>query len=121
MIVNGKRAKKKKSSIGKSGDPRNPVWNEAFTFNFTQSNLQNAAIEVGSFAFKSSCDFEFLSLIEFSIFFNFEQIYLVTSGGEANAIGSVGLGPQESGLGRQHWQDMIHNARQPIALWHYLR
>lgn len=46
MIVNGKRAKKKKSSTGKAGDPRNPVWNEAFTFNFSQSNLQNAAFEV---------------------------------------------------------------------------
>lgn len=38
--------KKKKSSPGKSGDPTNPVWNEAFTFNFSQSNLQNAALEV---------------------------------------------------------------------------
>lgn len=46
LIVNGKRTKKKKSSPGKSGDPRNPVWNEAFTFNFSQSNLQNAAVEV---------------------------------------------------------------------------
>lgn len=46
LIVNGKRVKKKKSSLGKSGDPKNPVWNEAFTFNFSQSNLQNAALEV---------------------------------------------------------------------------
>lgn len=46
MIVNGKRVKKKKSSLGKSGDPKNPIWNEAFTFNFSQSNLQNAALEV---------------------------------------------------------------------------
>lgn len=51
----------------------------------------------------------------------FIQIYVVTSGGEANAIGSCGIGPQEHGLGRQHWQEMIHNARQPTALWHYLR
>lgn len=46
LIVNGKRTKKKKSGLGKSGDPKNPVWNEAFTFNFSQSNLQNAALEV---------------------------------------------------------------------------
>ncbi|XP_055302145.1 synaptotagmin-6 [Sitodiplosis mosellana] len=92
LIVNGKRMKKKKSSPGKS-DPSNPVWNEAFTFNFSQSNLQNAALE----------------------------IYVVSSGGESNAIGSCGIGPLEHGLGRQHWQDMIHNARQPIALWHFLR
>ena len=49
------------------------------------------------------------------------QIYVVSSGGESNAIGSCGIGPMEHGLGRQHWQDMIHNARQPIALWHFLR
>lgn len=46
LIVNGKRVKKKKSSLGKSGDASNPVWNEAFTFNFSQSNLHNAALEV---------------------------------------------------------------------------
>lgn len=46
LIVNGKRMKKKKSSLGKSGDPKNPIWNEAFTFNFSQSNLHNAALEV---------------------------------------------------------------------------
>lgn len=46
---------------------------------------------------------------------------MVSSGGEANAIGSVGIGPQEHGTGRQHWQDMIHAARKPTAMWHYLR
>lgn len=49
------------------------------------------------------------------------QIYVVSSKGESNAIGSCGIGPQEPGMGKQHWQDMIHNARQPIALWHHLR
>ncbi|XP_031635714.1 synaptotagmin-6 [Contarinia nasturtii] len=92
LIVNGKRVKKKKSSLGKSGNASNPVWNEAFTFNFSQSNLQNAALE----------------------------IYVVSSGGESNAL-SCGIGPLEHGIGRQHWHDMIHNARQPIALWHFLR
>lgn len=42
--------KKKKSSPGKSGDPSNPIWNEAFTFNLSQSNLQNAALEVLKFS-----------------------------------------------------------------------
>lgn len=50
LIVNGKRMKKKKSSPGKSGDPSNPIWNEAFTFNLSQSNLQNAALEVLKFS-----------------------------------------------------------------------
>lgn len=117
MIVNGKRAKKKKSSPGKSGDPRNPVWNEAFTFNFTQSNLHNAAFEVIANHFNIE-----LNLLNkmFYIFFLL-QIYVVSSGGESNAIGTCGIGPQEPGIGKQHWQDMIHNARQPTALWHHLK
>lgn len=45
LIVNGKRVKKKKTSVRKCNDS-NPTWNEAFTFNLSQSNLQNAAIEV---------------------------------------------------------------------------
>lgn len=49
-----------------------------------------------------------------------EQIYVVTSGGESNAI-SCGIGPQETGVGKQHWLDIIHNARKPSAMWHYLR
>ncbi|XP_055905905.1 synaptotagmin-7 isoform X1 [Eupeodes corollae] len=93
LIQNGKRVKKKKTSNGKSDDPSNPIWNEAFTFNLPSSGMQSAALE----------------------------IYVVTTGGEANAIGSCGIGPQENGPGRQHWHDMIHNARKPTAMWHYLR
>lgn len=46
LIQNGKRIKKKKTSITKSDDPTNPIWNEAFTFNLQSNYLQNAAIEV---------------------------------------------------------------------------
>lgn len=120
MIVNGKRAKKKKSTLGKSNDPCNPVWNEAFTFNFTQSNLQNASFEVcfPPNRLNSHSHWFQLKKIFVAVFF---QIYVVSSRGESNAIGSCGIGPQEPGMGKQHWQDMIHNARQPIALWHHLR
>lgn len=116
MIVNGKRAKKKKSTLGKSNDPCNPVWNEAFTFNFTQSNLHNASFEVCF-----PLDHALRSVSNHLFFFSLFQIYVVSSRGESNAIGSCGIGPQEPGMGKQHWQDMIHNARQPIALWHHLR
>lgn len=46
LIQNGKRIKKKKTSITKSDDPTNPIWNEAFTFNLQSNYLHNAAIEV---------------------------------------------------------------------------
>lgn len=48
-------------------------------------------------------------------------MYVVSTGGEANAVGSCGIGPQENGPGRQHWQDMIRNARKPMAMWHFIR
>ncbi|XP_017841905.1 synaptotagmin-7 isoform X1 [Drosophila busckii] len=94
LIQNGKRIKKKKTSITKSDDPTNPVWNEAFTFNLQSNYLHNAAIE----------------------------IYVVGAGSsEATEIGCCGLGPQENGTGCQHWHDMINNARKPTAMWHYIR
>ncbi|XP_023178098.2 synaptotagmin-5 isoform X2 [Drosophila hydei] len=93
MIQNGKRIKKKKTSITKSDDLSNPIWNEAFTFNLQSNYLHNAAIE----------------------------IYVVGAGSEATEIGCFGLGPQESGTGCQHWHDMINNARKPTAMWHYIR
>lgn len=120
MIVNGKRVKKKKSTLGKSNDPCNPVWNEAFTFNFTQSNLQNASFEV-SVPVSKPLAIGPIRLFCQSIHLLLFQIYVVSSRGESNAIGSCGIGPQEPGMGKQHWQDMIHNARQPTALWHRLR
>ncbi|SPP76024.1 double C2-like domain-containing protein alpha isoform X2 [Drosophila guanche] len=93
LIQNGKRIKKKKTSITKSDDPTNPIWNEAFTFNLQSNYLHSAAIE----------------------------IYVVGTGSEAAEIGCCGLGPQESGTGCQHWHDMINNARKPTAMWHYIR
>uniref|UniRef100_T1GH69 C2 domain-containing protein n=1 Tax=Megaselia scalaris TaxID=36166 RepID=T1GH69_MEGSC len=92
LIQNGKRVKKKKTSSGKSNDPTNPIWNEQFVFNLPSSAVPGASLE----------------------------IYLVTTGGEANAIGSCGIGPHEQGTGRQHWYDMIH-ARKTTAMWHQLR
>lgn len=46
---------------------------------------------------------------------------MVSSSGESKDLGSCGIGPLEHGHGRQHWQDMIHNARKPTAMWHYLK
>ncbi|BFF96515.1 synaptotagmin-3 [Drosophila madeirensis] len=93
LIQNGKRIKKKKTTITKSDDPTNPIWNEAFTFNLQSNYLHSAAIE----------------------------IYVVGAGSETAEIGCCGLGPQESGTGCQHWHDMINNARKPTAMWHYIR
>ncbi|XP_063695465.1 synaptotagmin-6 [Culicoides brevitarsis] len=93
LIINGKRQKKKKTPLATSNDPTNFVWNEAFVFNLHSNVVPNAGLE----------------------------IYVIGEGGEANAIGSCYIGLQEPGLGRQHWQEMQHNARKSTAMWHCLR
>lgn len=115
LIVNGKRVKKKKTSLGTSSDPENPVWNEPFTFNVPQAQISSAALEVSH-----AMHLWLISLSHFLL--RSFQMYVVASGGEANAIGSCGIGPQEtSQAGRQHWADMIHNPRKPTAMWHVVR
>lgn len=44
-------------------------------------------------------------------------------GGKSAQLGCVSLGPDEnpSSPERQHWQDMAHNVRKSIAMWHYLQ
>lgn len=66
LIQNGKRVKKRKTSISKSEDPANPTWNEPFTFNLQSSYLHNAAIEV---------NFKLFSFLEMYIY-NVEQTEL---------------------------------------------
>lgn len=119
LIVNGKRVKKKKTSVRKINDTVEPTWNEAFTFNLSQSNMPNAAIEVGSARPKIFLQINWrISRDYFTIH---AQIYMVSTGGESKDIGSCGIGPREHGRGRQHWQDMTHAARKPTSMWHYLR
>lgn len=54
----------------------------------------------------------------------FIQLYVLENGSdESNAIGSCGIGLDESigkddTIGRDHWLDMIHNPRKPMLCWH---
>lgn len=47
LIVNGKRAKKKKTGVSTSTDPANPVWNEAIVFSgLNEKLIENVGLEV---------------------------------------------------------------------------
>lgn len=52
------------------------------------------------------------------------QLYVLENGSdEANAIGSCGIGLDDSigtqdTTGRDHWNDMIHNPRKSMQFWH---
>ncbi|CRL00361.1 CLUMA_CG013632, isoform A [Clunio marinus] len=95
LIQNGKRIKKKKTNFSKKSFTDH-TWNEAFTFNLPSSSFNNSGLE----------------------------LYVLENGSdESNAIGSCGIGLDESigkddTIGRDHWLDMIHNPRKPMFCWH---
>ncbi|XP_055593204.1 synaptotagmin-5 isoform X2 [Uranotaenia lowii] len=92
LIINDKRAKKRKTSAIRAMDPANPIWNEAFTFDLPASQMQDAGVE----------------------------LFVSSNEGELHEPGCA-IGLQEGGTGSQHWQDLMQNNRKPIAMWHVLR
>ncbi|XP_050092212.1 synaptotagmin-11 isoform X1 [Anopheles aquasalis] len=92
LLMNDKRAKKRKTSAIRAHDPTNPIWNEAFTFELPASQLQDAGVE----------------------------LFVTSNEGEGQDLG-CGVGLREGGTGTHHWQDLMQNNRKPIAMWHLLR
>ena len=46
-----------------------------------------------------------------------------TDRGKNVLLGCITLGPEEDAASpqRQHWQDMAHNLRKSVAMWHFLQ
>lgn len=95
LMINGKRIKKKKTEVRKGTE--NPVWNQAVAFTVPASKLHGCSLEI---LIVDHCS---------------------DRGGKAAALGCVVLGPDQNQTERQHWQDMAHNVRKSIAMWHTLR
>ncbi|KAL1490029.1 hypothetical protein ABEB36_013941 [Hypothenemus hampei] len=93
LMQNGKRLKKKKTSIKKC--TLNPYYNESFTFEvpFEQIQKVNLVITV----------------------VDYDRI------GTSEPIGKVVLGYNASGTELRHWSDMLASPRRPIAQWHTLK
>ncbi|XP_063240457.1 synaptotagmin 1 isoform X2 [Bacillus rossius redtenbacheri] len=93
LMQNGKRLKKKKTSIKKC--TLNPYYNESFTFEvpFEQIQKVNLVITV----------------------VDYDRI------GTSEPIGKVALGYNASGTELRHWSDMLASPRRPIAQWHTLK
>ncbi|CAB3223443.1 unnamed protein product [Arctia plantaginis] len=93
LMQNGKRLKKKKTSIKKC--TLNPYYNESFTFEvpFEQIQKVNLVITV----------------------VDYDRI------GTSEPIGKVVLGYTASGTELRHWSDMLASPRRPIAQWHTLK
>ncbi|CAG7717906.1 unnamed protein product [Allacma fusca] len=94
LVGGGKRLKKKKTSARKHTN--NPVWNEAVSFSIPSGQLSTAAVEIC--VLDQSNDLM----------------------GTSALVGSCIVGPRETGTELSHWQDMTHNFRKSIAMWHVL-
>ncbi|KAL2104218.1 hypothetical protein ACEWY4_001086 [Coilia grayii] len=93
LLQNGKRLKKKKTTVKKN--TLNPYYNESFSFEIPQDQMQKiqAVITV----------------------LDYDKI------GKNDAIGKIWVGNKATGSELRHWSDMVSNPRRPIAQWHPLR
>lgn len=93
LMMNGKRLKKKKTSIKKC--TLNPYYNESFTFEVPFEQIQKVTLV--------------------TTVVDYDRI------GTSEPIGKVVLGCNASGTELRHWMDMLASPRRPIAQWHSLK
>ncbi|OQR79974.1 synaptotagmin 1-like [Tropilaelaps mercedesae] len=93
LMMNGKRLKKKKTSIKKC--TLNPYYNESFAFEVPFEQIQKVQLMV--------------TVVDY------DRI------GTSDPIGKVMLGCNATGTELRHWMDMLASPRRPIAQWHSLK
>ncbi|XP_007908043.1 synaptotagmin Va [Callorhinchus milii] len=93
LMQNGKRLKKKKTTIKKNS--LNPYYNESFSFEVPFEQIQKVQVVL------TVLDYDKL--------------------GKNEAIGKCFVGFNSSGAELRHWSDMLANPRRPIAQWHTLQ
>uniref|UniRef100_A0A8C6SY15 Synaptotagmin Va n=1 Tax=Neogobius melanostomus TaxID=47308 RepID=A0A8C6SY15_9GOBI len=89
---NGKRLKKKKTSVKQN--TLNPYFNESFSFEIPFSQIQKVQLLL--------------------------TVYDYDKLGSNDPIGKCWIGYGASGVGLRHWSDMLANPRRPVAQWHVL-
>ena len=93
LMQNGKRVKKKKTTIKKR--TLNPYFNESFLFEVPFEQITKTDLKI--------------------TVFDYDKL------GSNDAIGGIDVGYGASGAGLRHWTDMINAPRRPIAQWHTLQ
>ncbi|XP_072514824.1 synaptotagmin Vb isoform X2 [Salminus brasiliensis] len=89
---NGKRLKKKKTTVKKN--TLNPYFNESFSFEIPFEQIQKVQLLI--------------------------TVYDYDKLGSNDAIGKIFIGFGATGVGLRHWSDMLANPRRPVAQWHTL-
>jgi len=93
LMSNGKRIKKKKTSVKKC--TLNPYFNESFQFEVPFEQINKVSIRI--------------------LVVDYDRI------GACDPIGKVEVGPSCQGNELRHWMDMLASPRRPIAQWHSLK
>jgi synaptotagmin-1 len=93
LLMNGKRFKKKKTTIKKC--TLNPYYNESFSFEVAFEQIQKITL--------------IITVVDY------DRI------GTSEPIGRTVLGCNATGSELRHWSDMLANPRRPIAQWHTLQ
>uniref|UniRef100_H2U7M8 C2 domain-containing protein n=1 Tax=Takifugu rubripes TaxID=31033 RepID=H2U7M8_TAKRU len=89
---NGKRIKKKKTTVKKN--TLNPYFNESFSFEVPFAQIQKVQVVI--------------------TVFDYDKL------GSNDPIGKTFMGYGATGVGLRHWSDMLANPRRPVAQWHTL-
>ncbi|KAA0704988.1 Synaptotagmin-2 [Triplophysa tibetana] len=90
---NGKRLKKKKTTVKKN--TLNPYFNESFSFEVPFEQIQKVQLVI--------------------------TVYDYDKLGSNDPIGKTLIGYGASGVGLRHWSEMLANPRRPVAQWHTLQ
>jgi len=93
LMQNGKRVRKKKTTIKKC--TLNPYYNESFTFDLPFEYIQSVNLLV--------------TVVDY------DRV------GGNEPIGEVELGCQSKGAELRHWSEMLDTPRRPVAKWHTLK
>nr|XP_055037753.1 synaptotagmin Vb [Misgurnus anguillicaudatus]XP_055037754.1 synaptotagmin Vb [Misgurnus anguillicaudatus] len=90
---NGKRLKKKKTTVKKN--TLNPYFNESFSFEVPFEQIQKVQLLI--------------------------TVYDYDKLGSNDPIGKTLIGYGATGVGLRHWSEMLANPRRPVAQWHVLQ
>ncbi|KAF3855132.1 hypothetical protein F7725_023187 [Dissostichus mawsoni] len=93
LLQDGKKISKKKTSTKR--DDTNPIFNEAMIFSVPSLVLQELSLRV--------------------------TVAEATDDGRGENLGHVIIGPEASGMGITHWNQMLATLRKPVSMWHPLR